>query len=145
MLDALGLMKLVERAVNEPDMSYTQRREELQLESPGKVKFTSTSSKSPGGNENEKGSIWTCTVQIEGKDLATVESCTCEDEAEERAATEALRVLQSRHGHTASKDIRTVSSGTGDRKRKRLSSLNGQESDKDDSDSTDSEDQFMIS
>ena len=100
LLSTLGLIKLVQRAVDEPDMEYLQKRQILRNRRPGKVKFQSRKYRAERSQDGEAQLMWECTVTISGKEpdtvevTATVRGCSCVAEAEERAAIEALALLE---------------------------------------------------
>ncbi|KPI43442.1 Dicer-like protein 2 [Cyphellophora attinorum] len=126
-LTTLGLMDLVQRAVDEPDISYTQMREEIRIAFPGKAKFTTTKTRDLAGNEW----VYACTAEVEGEGTAGVTAiatnCSCEAEAEERAAFQLLQTTKQSQQPPSVSEPRI-------KKRKRVDSVHGAESSGDDSD-----------
>lgn len=89
-LNRMGLVSLVERAVNDPGLQFMQKRAVLRKMRPGKVKYEA---QKYHPDDDEKSWVWKCTAFVDGEAVATVMGCTCEAEAEERAAMQALTQL----------------------------------------------------
>ena len=89
-LGRLGLMQIVERAVEEKDMDFEQpMRKVREVYAPNRLKVDVKRFKA---RANESGH-WECRVKVDGEVRALVKGCTCHAEAESRAAEVVLADL----------------------------------------------------